>query len=126
MPNNRDRLNRLIDTFFACVDIDKFYLENQKEKLADWLRENGVIAPPRKIGDVVYIRTPFSVIERKVSGFKYSSDMKNLEGIFIDLVVDEEGKTKTQHFTADRINDCIFFTRGEAEKALKEGVDNAE
>ena len=96
------------------------------EYVADFLLENGVIVPPCNIGDKAYIRTAFSVIERTVVGFKYSSDMKNLEGIFIDLVVDREGKTATKYFITDRINDCIFFTREEAEKALKEGVDNAE
>ena len=57
----RDKLKSLIDTFFCSVDIDKFYCQNQKEKLVDWLRENGVIVPQRKkdehkiqIGDVLY------------------------------------------------------------------------
>ena len=50
----RDNLQSLIDTFFCSVDIDKFYSQNQKEKLADWLRENGVIVPPCKVGDTLY------------------------------------------------------------------------
>lgn len=50
----RSRLESLINTFFYSVDIDKFYSENQKEKLVNWLLENGVILPPCKKGDVVY------------------------------------------------------------------------
>lgn len=50
----KDKLQSLIDTFFCSVDIDKFYSQNQKEKLADWLRENGVIVPPCKVGDTVF------------------------------------------------------------------------
>lgn len=50
----KDKLQSLIDTFFCSVDIDKFYSQNQKEKLADWLRENGVIVPTYDIGSKVY------------------------------------------------------------------------
>ena len=49
----RDRLKSLIDTFFASVDIDKFYSQNQKEKLSDYLLANSVIVPPYKPFPVV-------------------------------------------------------------------------
>lgn len=96
--------------------------------IADFLLENGVIVPPCKVGDTVYITITSpavpSVIERKVVGFRYSTDMTKLEGILIDLVVDKEGNTKTTYFSADAINKIIFFTPEEAEKALEGVSDN--
>ncbi len=50
----RDNLQSLIDTFFCGVDIDKFYIQNKKEKLAEWLRENGGLFPPVKIGQELW------------------------------------------------------------------------
>ena len=45
-------------------------------------------------------------------------------GLLLDLVVDGKEKTKTIYLRADKINEIIFFTREEAEKALKWGADN--
>ena len=51
----KNRLKSLINTFFASVDIDKFYLQNQKEKLVGWLSENGVIVPPCRAGETLHV-----------------------------------------------------------------------
>lgn len=103
----RDRLKGIIDKW------------EKTEGLSDYLIENGIVCPPCKVGDMVYMTTPISVIERKAVGFRYSTDMTKLESILIDLVTDKEGNTNTFYFNADKINQSIFFTREEAEKALR-------
>lgn len=120
MPNKRDRLNRLIDTFFACVDIDKFYLQNQKEKLADWLRENGVIVPPCKVGDRIYSiftsngKTLKNCIE--THGDKITQIKINRGGYHF--------KCWWGYFHMTDIGKTVFLTKESAERALKEGADN--
>ena len=97
----RDKLKSLIDTFFCSVDIDKFYAQNQKEKLAAWLRENGVIVPPCKVGDTVYqIDTAGNIYESKI----------------IKTIYDTYGIA----FDERAIGKSIFLTREEVEKALAE------
>lgn len=120
----RDRLIEILDKTFA-EQYEKRRLLTATHT-AEYLLKNGVIVPPCKVGDVAYILSGFSVIERKVTGFQYSTDMTKLNRILIDLVTDKEGNTNTFYFSADKINKSIFFTREEAEKALKEGVYSAD
>ena len=110
----KDNLQSLIDTFFCSVDIDKFYSQNQKEKLADWLRENGVIVPPCKVGDTVYCDGKYfaSHCEGKIMSFPVNLIETKVSSIFRgepDVCFDFEDFGKT-----------AFLTREAAEQALKE------
>ncbi len=121
----RDRLNDLINTFFACVDIDKFYLENQKEKLADWLRENGVIVPPCKVGDTVYEAIFYNKgvfshwNESRVVGF-HLGDFPKLRGIKRNqyIVVWHRVPNCITHINLDKFGKTVFLKHQikEAEK----------
>ena len=126
----RDRLKSLIDTFFASVDIDKFYSQNQKEKLAEWLQENGVIVPPCKIGSKVYRiecvnRGAFcGVTDYKCSDCPYQS-REVIEGDVLAFRFTKRLflKVKFNNFIDYFSDDEVNYTKEEAEKALKEGAE---
>lgn len=86
-------------------------LEFEKEILADWLLENGVILPPVKIkiGDVLYVNYWDDEITPMVEALKVT-EVSN-KRIWVDdgisIEVTDIGKT-------------VFLTRKDAEKALNE------
>ena len=94
--------------------------KSREEYIADHLIANGVICPPCKVGDKVYI-----VKSR-------TSDDKNLyiiEDVVKRIVVDKSEDTgfihsRIEFFNTSSVSDWlfqnIFLTREEAEKALKE------
>ena len=102
------------------------YPDCQDKMLAHNLIENGVIAPPCKVGDKVYI-----VKSR-------TSDDKNLyiiEDVVKRIVFDKSEDTGFIHSRIEFINTSsisdwlfqnIFLTREEAEKALERSKGNAE
>ena len=102
----RGKLKSLIDTFFCSVDIDKFYSQNQKEKLANWLRANGVIVPPCKVGDTVYC---LETLGNKINDY---------EVINVGITARQGGWGIERGF--DQFGKTLFLTREEAEKALAE------
>ena len=121
-----DRLKSLINTFFACVDIDKFYSQNQEKKLVEWLCENGVIVPPCKVGDTIYYNLgknaslPFgtkrtlslpvvAIAKTQDKGFWFVR--AEFSGSIADFKFSDFGKT-------------VFLNIEAAEQALKEGADN--
>ncbi len=81
------------------------------EKEADYLLENGVIVPPCKIGDKVYYIT--GIHRNLIKSAIVNEIIVNCNGVS-DLFVSSD--------TADFENsiDIFYFTREEAEKALKE------
>lgn len=98
----RERLIELID---GC---------GRLERLADYLLANGVIVPPCKVGDTVYILAGHN-------GHKYEKDI--CEGFYIgnDGVVQVRVRNmKGNHGTYGVIGKTVFLTRKEAEKALEE------
>ena len=135
----KDKLQSLIDTFFSSIDIDKFYSQNQKEKLADWLRENGVIVPPCKVGDTVYIKNHEITINEVFLGeellfstyFDCDWVMENIgceDCPFADWEQSYEGEWDCRSrgwfsFAEKDIGKTVFLTREEAEQALKGGAE---
>ena len=95
------------------------------DDIADYLIANGVIAPPCKVGDKVYI-----VKSR-------TSDDKNLyiiEDVVKRIVFDKSEDTgfihsRIEFFNTSSVSDWlfqnIFLTREEAEKALERSNNNA-
>ena len=87
------------------------------ERIADFLLENGVIVPPCKVGDIVYLYYPVR------------------KGIY-EAVVDEINLTQKSNFIITRdlyfnrrqavffeqFGKTVFLTREEAERALKGGA----
>lgn len=127
----RDRLIELLrDTFNytkgVCIDFDEAVEIN-----ADHLLENGVIVPPCKVGDTVYVpwRWAFQqgVATVKVEEIKfYDSQMHYM--FLIDMESDNEcfnqsfGGWKTEQ----SIGRTVFLSKEEAEKALAKMKGGAE
>lgn len=100
------------------------------KKLADYLLNNGVIVPPCKVGDTIYVIP--SRANWRINNM-YES-MKPLNRIY-EQTVDEihiyqSGYTVSscegiQHQPSVLFGETWFLTREEAEKALKEREENA-
>ena len=85
-----------------------------EETIADYLLANGVIVPPCKVGDTVYILAGHN-------GHKYEKDI--CEGFYIgnDGVVQVRVRNmKGNHGTNGVMGKTLLLTNDEAEKALKE------
>ena len=83
------------------------------ESIADYLLANGVIVPPCKVGDTVYILAGHN-------GHKYEKDI--CEGFYIgdDGVVQVRVRNmKGNHCTYGIMGETLFLTKEEAEKALE-------
>ena len=82
-------------------------IKQQREMLADYLLENGVIVPPVKVGDTVYM----IIKKRATVSREYFHFIKKTKLTFLNLerVLKTWGKT-------------VFLTKAEAEKALKGGA----
>lgn len=86
----------------------------KKTFIADYLIENGVIVPPCKVGDTVYILAG-------LYGRKYEKDI--CEGFYIggDGVVQVRVRNmKGNHGTYGVMGETVFLTREEAERTLTE------
>ena len=110
----------------------------EAETIADYLLENGVIVPPVKMGDIVYIdNAPHNVVHITIEedGISYCAkyDCDEYEcckecpfakEISFGEVIMCEGN-EYHEFTASDIGKTVFLTREVAEKALEESEENA-
>ena len=108
----------------------------EAETIADYLLENGVIVPPVKMGDIVYIdNAPHNVVHITIEedGISYCAkyDCDEYEcckecpfakEISFGEVIMCEGN-EYHEFTASDIGKTVFLTREEAEKALEESEE---
>ena len=81
---------------------------------ADYLLENGVIVPPCKVGQVLFVIESGRIIESKVKEYKYSSNSQN--GVHWHIIFEELFAMSEAH-----IGKTVFYTRKEAMQALKGG-----
>jgi hypothetical protein len=99
--------------------------------LADHLLANGVIVPPCKVGQTIYVLTtdsPTGIEETKISQVivRFKGNNKMQYTILAPCVYDDWGKAKWS-FCDNDFGKTVFLTREEAEKALKErSNENAE
>ena len=84
------------------------------EMVADYLLENGVIVPPCKVGDMVYIFERGSYIIPICGQGKPHWEIKIEKCSFKYWLLDNH-----------KFGENMFSTREEAEKALKESEENA-
>lgn len=107
----RDRLIELIAEAHDLEDlgIDFFDIDGY---IADHLLENGVIVPPCKVGDKLYIVATVSekVIECTIIGIWIYDDVCSVITDYGTIHNDSLGKS-------------VFFTKEEAEQALKGGAE---
>ena len=100
----RDRLIELLNVDMSGNNGDF------AEEMADYLIENGVIIPPCKVGDIVYeIRTK-QIVEHRVASFRILFYQRFI--LCFDNMI----------FNFKSLNNTVFLTKEEAEKALQGGV----
>ncbi len=84
--------------------------------LADHLIKNGVIVPPCKVGDTVYVDSHFFVSEYKIEEIA-------VDDMFMRFFCKNEDyaiECRKFMFFDERIGKTVFLTRDGAEKALAE------
>lgn len=109
----RDRLIELLnEAHKKFIKSDSVY---EFDFLADYLLENGVIVPPCKVGDMVYVTFSIFYAEYKISQFIY-------DGIFIwARLVNEEYAPQDREILRCidfDINKTIFLTEDEAKAKI--------
>ena len=119
----RDRLIELMyktNEVFANVDCTD---EEAMVLLADYLLENGVIVPPCKVGETVWINTKFGTLKARVIEITQNIDNKFLMHIVYDLMYCYKQHINT-HGYVGYVDDKFEFgktayhTKEEAEQAL--------
>ena len=101
-------------------------IKGQREALADYLLDSGIIVPPVKVGDIVYV-TPYiwecdsispktSLIIAEVIGI-----VKTKYQTFMELKANSKnfGMHKYNRFVVSAIGKTVFLTKESAGKALK-------
>lgn len=109
----RERLIALLRETFdytrgTCIDFDEAVEIN-----ADYLLANGVIVPPCKVGDTLYLPISHRVIAYEVSKIKYDGDL-------LKIVTHNKLSGMQRTIWSMDVGQTIFLSRGDAEKALKE------
>jgi hypothetical protein len=119
---------RLIELLGECRHIDGLGME-LAEKQADCLLANGVIVPPCKVGDTVWVRWSYTnavkknIYPVKVYALRFDTKKNNMricvEGQF---EITAYGGSFTHYycgtFSWDSVGKTVFLAREEAEKAL--------
>ena len=119
----RDKLKSLIDTFFCSVDIDKFYAENQKEKLADWLREYGVTVPPCEIGEEIWF------VDRNERGEETMTKYERIRNMTIEEMAEFIINLLTAHlnnYSCDIGNGRVNLTETERKELINQWIEHLE
>lgn len=105
-------------------------MKERKTLIANYLLQNGVIVPPCKIGDTVYVvgenaisEQKITSVERNILNYSFFSRCVCLERCETDDPCMAEEEICKTGFTEYDIGRKIFITREEAEKALKEQND---
>lgn len=110
--SERERLIELLKQDCHCKDEDCSNCSRNgicfTHRQTDYLLENGVIVPPVKVGDTIYM-----IVEKRAKITReYFRFIKKTKLTFLNLerVLKDWGKT-------------VFLTKEEAEKALKGGAE---
>ena len=118
----RDRLIELITESGACFDCFPVagYDEKQKQTIADHLLANGVIVPPCKVGDKVFVVS---------QGQGLCMRWNVYEGKVVDIHLNRHNKLTIRVENGEKFfgyyEPCfVFLTKEEAEQALKEREGN--
>lgn len=92
------------------------------EQIADHLLKNGVIVPPCKVGDVVWLIKSLNLqqTERGIKKGKVSMIQQKADKSWKFRVTENHS---VQDYTTDSIGKTIFLTKEEAEQARKGGAE---
>ncbi len=103
----KDRLIEMLDE----ARNEHLFEDKYNEAVADYLLANGVIVPPCKVGDMVYVKYYGEIVNAYVTEFEINS-----RGIVVKVYIDPD--TDREYDAED-----LFLTKEEAEKALKGGAE---
>lgn len=117
---------RLIELMTKAENSELNLLEFEKEILADYLLENGVVVLPCKINDHVwFIKSAFSVLVKPLE-----ARVIDIRSISIDRIILYESITLyndlTRRFTSNDIGTKVFLTKEAAEQAIQALKGGAE
>lgn len=123
---DRDRLIELITEFYG---VDPMYYGVDVNALADHLLANGVIVPPCKVGDTVWINyeyykgKPFTY-PVKVYAYRFDTKKTNMRiCVKGDIEIDTSLGSYTHRylgtFAWDSVGKSVFLTKEEAEAELR-------
>lgn len=124
MSNEKDKLIELLKDTLHEWECDVQF--ETISEIAEHLIENSVVVPPCKVGDTVYytedigIQTSLEIVEYIVENITIG--IKPSRCI---LYCKTKKRGFKDRFFNNSFGKTIFFTREEAEQALKEGVNNA-
>lgn len=105
----------------SCVGCQNVFIQdNDIERIADHLLENGVIVPPYRCGTVVYVVRSQTSNGKNLYMRKERIDHYRMfnNGTFM---IFESGRCSVRN---DQWSRCVFVTPEEAEQALKGGESN--
>jgi hypothetical protein len=111
----RKRLVELVDNFLK-EELGTNLNEDILDKFADHLLDNGVIAPPVKVGDTVYYVGDTEIVECIVRGASF--DFRGLDSIIVSQKHKFTKCTSIYSKGLENLNK-IKFTKEEAQKALE-------
>ena len=120
----RDRLVELIESA-------RYWGANTSEEIADRLLAEGVIVPPCKVGDMVYMPWEYNG-QQGIACLKITSLANILDWGWdygTNFITDDEGyaeKYNCGRFRFEDFGKTVFLTREEAEKALTERSENGK
>ena len=107
----KDRLIELMKEW-GTKNTDSFPFES----VADYILANGVIVPPCKCGDTVYvIDNTFGIMNCFVDHMEILDDNE------LKIVCESKLRNITKAVSPDDFGKTVFFTKEEAEQALKGG-----
>ncbi len=111
----RERLKELLldaadEAQYMCIE------DMDANSVADYLLSNGVIVPPCKVGDTLYLPISHRVIAYEVSTIKF-------DGSILRIVTRNKLSNIQRTIWSQDVGETIFLTKEEAEKALKERED---
>lgn len=117
--NDRDRLIELLDGFVFGTQIAVNSVEwdsTKVKELTDHLLANGVIVPPCKVGDTVYMIFENEIRELRVISLSYlfSSSFNHFN------LHTENSRGAVLSYEMKDIGKSVFLTKEDAEQALKE------
>lgn len=124
---DRERLIELIknapttDTVYGNIKIPNRIQTVQT--IADYLLKNGVIVPPCKVGDTVYVvENPYTFLTlKKVLEGNVISIHQHEHGLYLRVLFDTKKINGSVDYNLNwKLGKTVFLTKEQAEKALKE------
>ena len=121
--------DRLIELVKEGIDKHESTIENYVHPVwkfvADYLIENGVIVPPCKVGEVVWLNTKFGTLKARVTEITQTINNKFSVHIVYDLMYCYKQHIDTRGYVGYaednfEFGKTAYHTREEAEQALKE------